>query len=255
MQRVYGRKARRTARETKLNEATHSTHPHDTQSDNVDDHDSSPSRRKRRRIATEGGPASDRSPTADAHGELMRIVSPSALVEITLFALAPTSLESPPARGSPRSPSTPPATLDDSKQSPSKAPPVRPMRTYAGPSRSFLVTLPVPGVDLTDVLTQDQDEASQESYADLCTRWGVDKSDDDPLPAEDVVSPSRRLKRNSSKTLSQSSLSYNASGIFNDLKSITELRNKGESRRFMDGVGYLFEGLEAASAITLRRAR
>lgn len=134
-------------------------------------------------------------------------------------------------------------------------PPVRPMRTYAGPSRSFLVSLPVPGADFTDVLTQGQDEASQESYADLRTRWGVDKSDDDPLPVEEVISPSRRLKRNSSKTLSQSSLNYNASGMMNDLKSITELRNKGESRRFMDEVGYLFEGLEAASAITLRRAR
>ena len=117
------------------------------------------------------------------------------------------------------------------------------------------MTLPIPGADFTDVLTQGQDEASQESYADLRTRWGVDKSEDDLLPVEEVVSPSRRLKRNSSKTLSQSSLTYNASGMMNDLKSITELRNKGESRRFMDEVGYLFEGLEAASAITLRRTR
>ncbi|KAL4073495.1 hypothetical protein J3A83DRAFT_4091097, partial [Scleroderma citrinum] len=164
---------------------------------------------------------------------------------------------SPPARGSPQSPSTPSggrqATPSDSAQSPSKALPVRSMRTYAGPSRSFLVTLPASGADFTDIHSQAQDEASQESYADLRTRWGVDRSEDDPLPAEKVVSPPRRLKRTSSKSLSQSSLVNNATGIMNDLKSITELRNKGESRRFMDEVGYLFEGLDAASAIALRR--
>ena len=44
-------------------------------------------------------------------------------------------------------------------------------------------------------------------------------------------------------------------GMMNPLKSITELRSKGESRRFLDEVGYLFEGMEAAGGIGLRRAR
>jgi hypothetical protein len=46
-----------------------------------------------------------------------------------------------------------------------------------------------------------------------------------------------------------------ANGMMNDLKSITELRSKGESRRFLDEVGYLFEGIEGGCAIALRRAR
>ncbi|KAG1803482.1 uncharacterized protein BJ212DRAFT_1395763 [Suillus subaureus] len=45
-----------------------------------------------------------------------------------------------------------------------------------------------------------------------------------------------------------------ANGMMNDLKSITELRSKGESRRFLDEVGYLFEGIESGCAIALRRA-
>jgi len=71
MQRVYGRKARRTARETKLDERNHDTALNDVQSDNADDRDSSPSRRKRRRITTGGGPSafSDCSPASDAHSE------------------------------------------------------------------------------------------------------------------------------------------------------------------------------------------
>lgn len=45
-----------------------------------------------------------------------------------------------------------------------------------------------------------------------------------------------------------------ANGMMNDLKSITELRSKGESRRFLDEVGYLFESIESGCAIALRRA-
>ena len=43
--------------------------------------------------------------------------------------------------------------------------------------------------------------------------------------------------------------------MMNDLKSITELRSKGENRRFLDEVGYLFEGLEAGAPLNIRRAR
>ncbi|KAG6879928.1 hypothetical protein C0992_009283 [Termitomyces sp. T32_za158] len=41
----------------------------------------------------------------------------------------------------------------------------------------------------------------------------------------------------------------------NPLKSITELRSKGESRRFLDEVGYLFEGMDSSVGVGLRRAR
>ena len=34
------------------------------------------------------------------------------------------------------------------------------------------------------------------------------------------------------------------SNMMNPLKSITELRNKGESRRFMDEVAYLLDGMK-----------
>jgi len=43
--------------------------------------------------------------------------------------------------------------------------------------------------------------------------------------------------------------------MMNPLKSISELRNKGESRRFLDEVGYLFEGLDSKCGIALRRSR
>ena len=43
--------------------------------------------------------------------------------------------------------------------------------------------------------------------------------------------------------------------MMNDLKSISELRSKGEARRFMDDVGYLFEGLDPDGAIGVRRGR
>jgi hypothetical protein len=44
-------------------------------------------------------------------------------------------------------------------------------------------------------------------------------------------------------------------GMMNDLKSITELRSKGESRKFLDDVGYLFEGLDMGAPIGVRRGR
>ncbi|KAI5990366.1 hypothetical protein EDC04DRAFT_2911961 [Pisolithus marmoratus] len=103
--------------------------------------------------------------------------------------------------------------------------------------------------DLDGFHSQTQEDMSQESYTDLRNRWGVDKSEDDPLPFEPAPSPSRRLKRTPSASF-QSSQSLNSTGVFNDLKSITELRNKGESRRFVDEVGYLFECLDTSSCNT-----
>jgi hypothetical protein len=43
--------------------------------------------------------------------------------------------------------------------------------------------------------------------------------------------------------------------MMNDLKSITELRSKGESRQFMDEVGYLFEGMGRDVGVGVRRGR
>ena len=40
----------------------------------------------------------------------------------------------------------------------------------------------------------------------------------------------------------------------NPLFSITELRSKGESRRFLDDLGYLLEGLSVTSSIGVRRS-
>ena len=38
------------------------------------------------------------------------------------------------------------------------------------------------------------------------------------------------------------------------LASLTDLRSKGESRRFLDEVGFLFEGLQGDTSITLKRS-
>ncbi|KAF8508237.1 hypothetical protein BU17DRAFT_56821 [Hysterangium stoloniferum] len=125
-------------------------------------------------------------------------------------------------------------------QSPQSLSPVasRPtLRTYSQ-SRSFLVPLPAsmaarpsssPGLPvIRDTASQHDDEEVRESYSDLRARWGVDNSEDDPS---------------------------HISGQTNDLLSITELRSKGESRRFLDEVGYLFEGLEEQGlAASVRRS-
>jgi hypothetical protein len=45
------------------------------------------------------------------------------------------------------------------------------------------------------------------------------------------------------------------SNMMNPLKSITELRNKGESRRFLDEVAYLLDGMAKSQGAGLIRAR
>lgn len=144
------------------------------------------------------------------------------------------------------------------------------IRTYAGKSRSFLVALPSSHLaslpDATTSLldddepvdagagnTQEDDFEMQESYADLRARWGVDNSEDDFIP-EPLEEPSPNSKRKGKgKQVEQAAPLPN--GMMNDLKSITELRSKGESRRFLDEVGYLFEGLDPKGAIGVRRGR
>jgi len=43
--------------------------------------------------------------------------------------------------------------------------------------------------------------------------------------------------------------------MMNNLKSITELRSKGESRRFLDQAGYLLEGMDPSNSSALKRSR
>lgn len=146
------------------------------------------------------------------------------------------------------------------------------MRTYAGKSRSFLVALPAAqlgvgglsrsasiGVALDDggVCTgsQEDDFEIEESYTDRRIRLGIDNSEDDPRPwspPPELASPSKR--RGKGKQAEPPPVPL-PNGMMNDLKSITELRSKGENRRFLDEVGYLFEGLEAGAPLNIRRAR
>ncbi|KAI0372028.1 hypothetical protein BV20DRAFT_1034890 [Pilatotrama ljubarskyi] len=177
------------------------------------------------------------------------------------------------------SPSGRPTTPSPSRARPAddiSSPPVRPnlvnsnVRTYAGKSRSFLVALPQSqagtlGLEshsqgLIDDMgamygeSQEDDFEMRESYTELRERWGVDASEDDPRPLTPVASPSPKGKGKKRKGLKEEPpvkvLPY---GMMNDLKSITELRSKGESRRFLDEVGYLFEGLDAKGALGVRR--
>jgi hypothetical protein len=69
------------------------------------------------------------------------------------------------------------------------------------------------------------------------------------------VSPSRAGKGKSRSNVPAMRPPPIPAGMMNPLKSISELRNKGESRRFLDEVGYLFEGMDQKGGIGLRRAR
>jgi len=137
-------------------------------------------------------------------------------------------------------------------------------RTYAGKFRSYLVTVPTSN-NFAQSLEEDESE-TRESYSSLRSRWGVDNSEDDPHPRESP-SPTRSASTTSEASPSRYGKGRSKSnafsvrppalpmGMMNPLKSISELRNKGESRRFLDEVGYLFEGLDKTGGIGLRRAR
>lgn len=138
-------------------------------------------------------------------------------------------------------------------------------RTYGGASRSFLIALPVNQLpSLTDsqltedsiasmLQTQEDEFDSRESYTSLRSRWGVDNSEDDPHQplAEGSTTWIKKKKgkpgRPPPAPLSGPSLT--------ELRSITELRNTGESRRFNDEVGYLFEGLTVESELSVKQGR
>ena len=138
------------------------------------------------------------------------------------------------------------------------------LRTYGGPSRSFLIELPanqVPSLtnsqltedSIASLLQSQEDEfGGHESYTSLRSRWGVDNSEDDPYQPL-AAGPSTWLTKKKGKSgrppipLSNSNNS--------ELRSITELRNTGENRRFNDEVGYLFEGLTVESELSVKRGR
>lgn len=110
---------------------------------------------------------------------------------------------------------------------------------------------PDSGVDADDLGLE-----IRESYKDLRMRWGVDNSEDDPrlaVSARFSLEPQNGRKgKGKAKDRPRVALPPN---MMNDLKSITELRSKGESRRFMDEVGYLFEGMERGAGVRVRRGR
>lgn len=104
--------------------------------------------------------------------------------------------------------------------------------------------------------SRDDDFDSRESYSSLRTRWGVDNSEDDPFPNASPASASNSASPNVSPSKGRLKTSVEAPiGTMNPLKSISELRNKGETRRFLDEIGYLFEGMDKSGGIGLRRAR
>ncbi|KAK0239323.1 hypothetical protein EDD85DRAFT_1003520 [Armillaria nabsnona] len=164
------------------------------------------------------------------------------------------------------SPPKPIPTLFPDPPPPQHRAPVK--RTYAGKSRSFLVSLPVNGA-ASGLGLEDDDFLNRESYSSLRSRWGVDTSEDDPYPQP---SPSRSHsdsnpatptssppKRSKSKTKGRGTPNVLVpeplpSGMMNPLKSITELRSKGENRRFLDEVGYLIEGMDKDGRVGLRRS-
>ena len=139
------------------------------------------------------------------------------------------------------------------------------LRTYGGASRSFLIAIPVnqlPSLNdsqLTEEsaasLLQSQEDGfgTHESYTSLRSRWGVDNSEDDPYQplAEGSTVWSTKKKGKSGRP---PLIPPSGPGV-SELRSITELRNTGESRRFNDEVGYLFEGLTPESELSVKRGR
>ena len=138
------------------------------------------------------------------------------------------------------------------------------LRTYGGTSRSFFIAIPVNEVpslndsqltedSVASLLQSQEDEfGTHESYTSLRSRWGVDNSEDDPYQphAEGTTWP-RKKKGKSGRPLPAP---FSGPSI-SELRSITELRNTGESRRFNDEVGYLFEGLTTESELSVKRGR
>ncbi|KAJ3853704.1 hypothetical protein EV368DRAFT_81330 [Lentinula lateritia] len=129
-------------------------------------------------------------------------------------------------------------------------------RTYAGKSRSFLVAMPA---DQSCPEELQDDYNNRESYAVLRSRWGVDNSEDDPYPEplspakSNTTTPSGSPSKGKGKGRLKQEVNVPAD-IIQPLRSITEIRNKGESRRFLDEVGYLLEGIGKDDTPALKKA-
>ncbi|KAF5386338.1 hypothetical protein D9757_006705 [Collybiopsis confluens] len=160
-------------------------------------------------------------------------------------------LPSPP-RPAPFSPVS--AAVSDPSSSPQR-PALANNRTYAGKTRSFLVTL---STDQSLPPELQDDLNSRESYAVLRSRWGVDNSEDDPYPEvhspvkSDVSTPNGTPSKRKAKGRLKEEAS--AADLIHPLKSITEIRNKGQNRRFLDEVGYLLEGMNKNETPALKKA-
>jgi hypothetical protein len=129
-------------------------------------------------------------------------------------------------------------------------------RTYAGKSRSFLVELPTDSNPDSGVDADDLGFEIRESYKDLRLRWGVDKTEEHPHSAASLhSSPEPENGRKGKGKARDRAKPVLPPNMMNDLKSVTELRSKGESRRFMDEVGYLFEGMDRNVGVRVRRGR
>lgn len=139
------------------------------------------------------------------------------------------------------------------------------LRTYGGASRSFLIAIPanqIPSLNdsqLTEdsaasLLQSQEDEfGTHESYTSLRSRWGVDNSEDDPHQPL-AEGSTTWLKKKKGKPGRAPPVPLPGPSV-SELRSITELRNTGESRRFNDEVGYLFEGLTPESELSVKRGR
>ncbi|GJJ10504.1 hypothetical protein Clacol_004730 [Clathrus columnatus] len=155
------------------------------------------------------------------------ITSPSKTVVLdSIGSRLGHSLSLPTIPSSPPSPRSPPP-LPRLSPPPSSNRTKTNIRTYSQ-VRSFLMPLSFKRPQTNDKSeSENEDNRSRESYSALRTRFGVDHSEDNP---------------------------FHVSGLNNDLSTITELRSKGESRRFLDEMGYLFEGLEPGMAASVRRS-
>ncbi|KAF5362389.1 hypothetical protein D9756_002188 [Leucocoprinus leucothites] len=176
---------------------------------------------------------------------------------------------------SPSSQPLPPPDIDRRPTLAASTSTPRVKRTYAGQSRSFLVALPVSDLPSTSTIpgidggSQEDEFYEPESYSSLRLRWGVDNSEDDPATSTLPPTPSRPNPKSKSKKSNSTNTTpaskkgkgkapapavYLPPNMMNPLKSITELRSKGESRRFLDEVGYLFEGMDPSNSIGLKRS-
>lgn len=203
---------------------------------------------------TRSAPFAVDSPSAGTSLESMTSNSPNASAGLPL---SPHHIPDLAALGSAVS-QTP--TLSDEQFQSTLGPSIAPLqrsnvRTYAGRSRSFLVELPE-GTPDGAIDGDDLGLETHESYKDLRVRWGVDDSEDDPrLAVSARSSPEPENGRKGKRRTKDRPKVLLPPNMMNDLKSITELRSKGESRRFMDEVGYLFEGMDRNVGVRVRRGR